>query len=107
MITFLLLAFLVNDSESGKITFLSSTSLLAESFESMDMSNSNIDGFSWNSNNRTSVVTQDPVDGPVVVYNNGVINNIAAPNLPDGSVRDWSAKSGDYSLRFRYPAGQN
>ncbi|MCF6299533.1 MAG: hypothetical protein L3J52_00175 [Proteobacteria bacterium] len=80
--------------------------LITDSFESLDMGGTNLDGFSWANNNRTSVVTQDLIDGPVAVYNNGAIYNIASPTMPDGSARNWTAFGGDYSLRFRYPAGE-
>jgi hypothetical protein len=66
---------------------------LFDSFESGDMSASNADGFSWGSNNRTSVVTSTEV-----VWNNG------AKSTPIGSGQDWTPFSGEHSLRFRYPA---
>jgi len=76
-----------------------------DSFESADMSAPdgpapaiNTIGFSWAANNRTSVVTQDAVEGAVVVYNNGVVHNVV------GFTKDWTAYDGDYCLRFRYPA---
>ena len=81
--------------------------LVYDSFESQDMSTTNSDGFSWGNNNKTSVVTQHATDGSVAVYNNGSIYNIAAPVMNDGTIRDWTAFDGDYSLRFRYPASQN
>lgn len=72
--------------------------LFVDSFESGDMSATNADGFSWGSNNRTSVVTMDP--GPVAVWNNGPIDNAGS----DGT--DWTAYDERHSLRFRYPAGE-
>ncbi len=75
--------------------------LFYDSFESLDMSATNSDGFSWTSSVRTSIVTQHPVDGNVVVFNGNSIYNI----VNDG--RNWAARDGDYSLRFRYPAGQD
>lgn len=73
--------------------------LIMDSFESIDMSATNAAGFSWGSMNRTSIVTQHPEDGNIVVFNGSSIYNI----VNDG--RDWAAFDGDYSLRFRYPAG--
>ncbi len=80
--------------------------LIMDKFETLDMSATNSDGFVWRNNNRTSVVTHNAIDGPVAVYNNGNIYNIADPVMPDGTIRDWTAFDGDYSLRFRYAAGQ-
>ena len=62
-----------------------------------DLSKTNSDGFSWASVNRTSIVTQDITDGAVVVYPNNIIV---------GPSRNWTSKDQDYSLRFRYPAGE-
>lgn len=73
-----------------------SQDLIFDSFESRNMSTTSVDGFSWSSNNRTSIVTQGSVDGPVAVYNNGSIYNIASPIMADGSVRGWSVIEGDY-----------
>lgn len=84
--------FLINTAHAGII--------LEDGFESRDMSTTNSDGFSWSANNRTSIVTMDPEDGSVAVYNNGPVYTIAIPT------KDWYAKTGDYSLRFRYPAGE-
>ena len=72
---------------------------LVDGFESADMSTTNSDGFSWDVNNKTSIVTVDDEDGSVAVYNNGPIYNIQPGN-------DWYAYEGDYSLRFRYAAGE-
>lgn len=69
--------------------------LIVDSFESGDMSATNDDGFDWQRNNRTSVVTAE-----AAVYNNGDVYN------PPKSGEDWSAFHGKHSLRFRYPAGQ-
>lgn len=73
--------------------------LISDSFESMDLSATNSDGFSWAGTNRTSIVTQHPEDGNVVVFNGNPIYNIVNDD------RDWTAFDGDYSLRFRYAAG--
>ena len=72
--------------------------LLFDGFELADMAATNLDGFRWGSNNKTSIVTM--LNGvPTAVYNNGVINN------PGPADADWTPHDGDYSLRFRYPAG--
>jgi len=80
--------------------------IFSESFESGDMSATNPDGFSWDRNNNTSVVTQDANDGPVAIYNNATIYNPHSTTMPDGSVRDWTPKDGQNSLRVRYAAGK-
>lgn len=69
--------------------------LLFDSFESGNMSATNAAGFSWGSNNRTSVVTSE-----AAVYNNREIYN------PPSYDADWTPKHGDHSLRFRYAAGE-
>ncbi|MEX2475911.1 hypothetical protein [Marinobacter sp.] len=69
--------------------------IFIDSFESGDMSATSKDGFDWQRNNRTSVVTEE-----AVVYNNGEKYN------PPKYGEDWSAFHGDHSLRFRYPAGE-
>ncbi|MCH8532306.1 MAG: polysaccharide lyase [Saccharospirillum sp.] len=73
--------------------------IVHDSFESADMSAPGYDKFSWDRNNRTSIVTMDPE--ATVVWNNRAIRNV----VTDG--RDWSAYTGDHSLRFRYPAMPN
>jgi len=69
--------------------------LLIDSFESGDMSTTNKDGFQWEKNNRTSIVTPDRV-----VWNNGP-RDVARP---EG--RDWQPKTGSHALRFNYAAGE-
>lgn len=87
-------------SVATAITFALASPVQAEqvffdSFESGDMSATNEDGFDWQRNNRTSVVTSE-----AAVYNNGEIYNVP-PGNPD-----WEPKSGEHSLRFRYAANQ-
>lgn len=83
--------------------------LFHDGFESGDMSTSNADGFSWLHMNRTSLVTMNPgtygtcdgtQSGPHVIFNG---NPVCIGVSPD---RDWTAKNGDISMRFRYPAGE-
>jgi hypothetical protein len=90
----------------GLLSFISFSGnaevIFSDSFESGDMSTTNPDGFTWGKNNRTSIVTQHPTDGPVGLYNNGAVYNPHSSTMPDGSLRDWTAKDGQNSLRFRY-----
>ena len=56
-------------------------------------------GFTWSDTSIASVVTMDP--DPLIVYDmNGPANT-----RPDDLTTDWTAKSGDYSLRLRANAG--
>lgn len=68
--------------------------LLIDSFEDGDFSTPGGYEFRWGSPNRTTIVS------PEGVYSNGQLS-IAKP-----SGRNWNAKDGDFSLRFRYPAGE-
>jgi hypothetical protein len=99
----------------GMLTAVSLTAqseiLLQETFESGDMSTTtNADGFSWNANNRTSIVTENPQCGglsvgtPTVIYNNGI--TCSGPKIPYGG-GTWTAFENNNSLRFRYPANTN
>lgn len=72
----------------------SSETLFLDSFESADMSATNKDGFNWGRNNRTSIVTTD-----AIVYNNGEMYR-------SFTTKDWTPKSGDHSLKFRYAKGE-
>ncbi len=70
--------------------------LFSESFESGGLSAGGVINFKWEDFNRTSIVTQTE-EG----------NEVVSPNLNkvhDG--RNWEAKDGDNSLRFRYQAGE-
>jgi len=71
--------------------------ILVDSFESGDMSATNEDGFAWDKNNRTSVVSRENL-----VYSNGYYD------VPIPSGRDWSTKEGlgDYHLRLYYNVGE-
>jgi len=93
----------------GEHTPVAGDGLLLVDFENGDMSlDTNADGFSWGSNNRTSIVTEEPGCGglvsgdPTAIYNNGVICN--GPQVPAGG-GDWLPYEGNNSLRVRYPAG--
>lgn len=67
--------------------------LLEDGFESADMSATNEQGFAWDKNNRTSVITKD-----TAVWNNKQVHNEVTHD-------NWDIKEGTYALRFRYPAG--
>ncbi|HFD31798.1 MAG TPA: hypothetical protein ENJ28_03660 [Gammaproteobacteria bacterium] len=96
---------------SGSLSLATYTSNAAEifsdSFEAGDMSTTNADGFSWGKNNKTSIVTQHPKDGPVALYNNKPIYKIHSATTPDGAIKNWVAKDGKNSLRFHYSAGES
>ncbi|WP_214660551.1 hypothetical protein [sulfur-oxidizing endosymbiont of Gigantopelta aegis] len=79
---------------------LSIAASFKDSFESADMSSTDANGFKWSNLNRTSIVTQHPTEGNTVLFNGKSIYN----SVNDG--RDWTAYSGDNSLRFYYKAGQ-
>lgn len=80
--------------------------LVSDGFESASMSTPNspspavnTTGFAWGSNNRTAVVTM--LNGaPTKVWENGAIQTLDAD-----TTKNWTAKNGSYSLRFRHPAG--
>jgi len=74
-----------------------SDTIYTDGFESATLATSNTTQFNWEGPNRTSVVRGSTT---TVVYDGNPVN-IA---VTDG--RDWRALEGDYSLRFRYPAGQ-
>jgi hypothetical protein len=77
---------------------LPAANLVIDTFETANMQPTlNNASFAWEGNIRTSIVTMNP--GPIAVYNNGPIAN------PGSEGSDWTAKEGDYSLRFRYTAG--
>ena len=97
----------VGDVAPDPIT--STGNILNDGFESGDMSApSASSGFAWGVNNKTSIVTMNPSCGglslgdPTAIYNNAAI--CSGPQVPAGG-SDWAARTGDNSLRFRYPAG--
>jgi hypothetical protein len=69
-------------------------SILTDGFESADMSSPGYPDFTWDANNATSIVTMNP--GPIAVWNNVAVNNAGSTGT------NWTAKDGNYSLRFRY-----
>jgi hypothetical protein len=77
---------------------LPAANLVVDTFETANMQPTlNNAGFSWDTNNRTSIVTMNP--GATAVWNNGLRSG-TEPG------KDWTAKEGSHSLRFRYPANE-
>lgn len=76
--------------------------IFSDSFESGDMSATNTDGFRWDKNNRTSIVIQDAANGPVKIWENGPAYELLGNTMPDSSVREYTPKHGEKSLRVRY-----
>lgn len=76
--------------------------VIRDSFESEDLSARYTSGIDWAGTNRTSLVKRDPALGDLVVYNHSGVVSIQA-----GFDRQWQAKDGDISMRFRYPSGSN
>lgn len=86
----------------------SPTPFFLDTWETGNMAATNDDGFAWDSNNATSVVSMNPdtawcshptADAAYATYNNGNICN--GPQTPAGG-GDWYAKNGNYCLRFNY-----
>jgi hypothetical protein len=75
-------------------------SILTDGFESADLSSPEYLGFTWGVVNSTSIVTMSAAGNPTVVYNGNSINNELV-----GDSRDWTARTGSFSLRFRYAGG--
>ncbi|MEQ8456586.1 MAG: hypothetical protein RLO52_22575 [Sandaracinaceae bacterium] len=90
------------DASPGELE-LPPPTLFSDGFESGDLSATNPEGFRWGGPNRTSVVTQHPSDGPVVLHPTYIV---AGDTTSDGTPRHWTASEGDNSLRFRFPAGE-
>jgi hypothetical protein len=77
---------------------LPAANLVIDTFETANMQPTlNNASFAWEGNNRTSIVTMNP--GPTEVWNNGLRSG-TEPG------KDWTAKEGSHSLRFRYPPNQ-
>lgn len=86
--------------------FLSLPSLaqisFSDSFESRDLSANQSLDFTWGSMNRTSLVSQDPVLGDLVIFNRqGPIE------LQQSQFKNWKARHGNVAMRFDFPAGKN
>ncbi len=83
--------------------------IFSDSFESGDLLSTNADKFEWipsGENDRISIVTQDPDDGPVSIFTSweGRKYQVFSPKLPDGTPREYAAQDGKNSLRFKYQA---
>ena len=78
----------------------STPNLFADSFESQDLSASqasvNTANFAWGADNRVSIVTGAA----------GANQRVWATPTVYNDSRDWTAKTGDYSLRFNYVTGE-
>jgi len=85
-------------------TSLAFSKTFLDTFESADFSATNTDGFKWGAPNRTSIVIQDPIKGPVAINNGKTINNIHSSVMGDGTTRKWAPRMGLKSLRFNFPA---
>ena len=88
------------------VTVAGAEVIIADDFESGDLSTTNKDGFKWAAPMRTSIVTRNascanPGDD-VVIWS----GKAACTVLGSSDPRDWTAKRGNNSLRFRYAAGQ-
>jgi len=92
-----------DNSTSGRLGPSSSANLYFDSFENGNMSISpvlNNINFNWEGNNKTSVVTMDQT-GPLAIYSSGPV--MIRPSI----AKDWTAKDGENSLRFRFPEGDH
>ena len=74
--------------------------VFCDGFETADLRSTNGGNFDWEGTMRTSIVTQDEEDGAVAVYNGDDIYTVV------GHSRNWNALSGNYSMRFRFPADE-
>jgi hypothetical protein len=89
---------LVKRAVGGGNINLPAANLVVDTFETANMTPTlNNASFRWENNDATSIVTMNP--NAQAVWNNGVIAN-------DAAGKDWTAKEGSHSLRFRYSAGQ-
>ena len=87
------------------VTTASAEVIFSDSFETGNLAATSADGFKWGGPNKTSVVTQDAVDGSVNLYDGkGATHEVLSDLMPDGSDRDYTTNFGENSLRFRYDA---
>ena len=92
-----------SEDTPGSGSSLNVPDLLLDGFESGDMSapngggGINTVGFSWSALNKTSVVNSTHV----------IWNSTGTVSVPAPAGRDWNSKTGNNSVRFRYPAGDN
>jgi hypothetical protein len=77
-----------------------SAAIFEDSFETGDYSSTNVDGFKWTDNAWTSIVSSSEEVAGV----NGVPRT--KPNAASFPGLDWTPHTGEYSLRFRYAAGE-
>lgn len=74
--------------------------LFNDSFESGDLSATNANGFKWTDSSWTSIVSRTTEVWAVGPVNYPIANAASFPGY------DWTPKTGNYSMRFRYAAGQ-
>lgn len=74
-----------------------------DSFESGDIRKTNTNGFSW----ATTSVNVSLVSPTHEVWSGANPINLSKANALDFAGGNWTAKSGQHSMRFRYPAGEN
>ncbi len=81
---------------------VSAAELFSDSFESADVLKTNANGFSWATNSvKVSLVTSTHE-----VWSGASSINRTKDNALDFPGGNWVPKSGDYSMRYRYPAGE-
>jgi len=92
----------VRDSESNNESEENNQKniLFYDGFESENLSSTNEDGFSWGNSNRVSLVRGGPGENEVTYRSSGSTEDIIVHDD-----RNWTAKNGDISMRFRYPSG--
>jgi hypothetical protein len=81
---------------------LPAANLVIDTFETANMQPTlNNAGFAWSTLNRTSIVTMNP-DAMQVWAGSGFGGVSSSPGIG----KDWTAKEGSHSLRFRYPPNE-
>ncbi|MGQ9424685.1 hypothetical protein ACXYTJ_01910 [Gilvimarinus sp. F26214L] len=88
------LVFAISTPSLAQINFM-------DSFETRDLSANVSPDFTWEGMNRTSLVSKDPILGDLIIFNRS-----GAVELQQTSDKGWSAKAGDVSMRFDFPAGK-
>jgi hypothetical protein len=77
---------------------------LKDTFETGGWRTTNAEGFKWDANkNRTSIVKQDAIDGNVLLCNGSTPTSCPVNSIINDG-KDWAAKNGSNSMRFRYPS---
>lgn len=77
--------------------------IVTDGFESGDLSSPGYANFNWEFMRATSLVTMSAAGNPTVIYTDtGPANNELT-----GDTRDWTAQTGENSMRFRYSASND